>query len=317
MGQSRKVTDGALLVAVYIILLLLVMFVPFVILFGLFILPIPFILFAARHDWQSAILMFVVSVIMSFIFATIISIPLTILAGIGGIVIGIAIKNDLSAYDTWARGTLGFIFGIVLNILFVQFILDVNIMAEMDGIIQESIQFTKGIMEQTGLVNGNMNQFKLIEEQMNMFLDLLPSTMAIMGIVIAFITQWLSYRIISRLENKRLSFPPFRKLNLPISIVWIYFVVLILSFFDLTQNTTLYLIVINAMTILIALLIIQGFSFIFFYADNKEIHKSIPIIIVVFSFILPFILLFFVRLLGIIDIGFSLKKRIAKTKADK
>lgn len=314
MGKSRKITDGALLIAVYIVLLLLVMFIPFVIFFGLFTLPIPFILYTARHDWKSGIMMFVATVIVSLIFATIVSLPLTLLAGIGGIVIGTSINRQVSAYDTWARGSVGFILSIVVVILSTQLIFDVNLMTEMDMMMQESMQFTIAFMEQVGLGGGNEEQLLQIEEQMKMFIDLLPSSIAIMGIIIAFVTQWLSYRIISRIERIDLSFPPYRKFNLPASIVWLYLLVLILSLFDVTQYTTVYLTVLNAMAILTVLIIIQGFSFVFFYTNYKNIHKSIPIIVIIISFILPFILLFFVRLLGIIDIGFGLKERMSKNE---
>lgn len=317
MGQSRKITDGALLIAVYVVLLLLVMFIPFVILFGVFILPIPFVFYAARHDWQPALMMLIATIVVSSIFATVISLPLTLLAGIGGVVIGTAIKHDVSAYDTWARGSIGFIVGLVLNILFIQLVLDVNLNEEIDLMIQDSMNFAKVLLDQTGLIGESEEQLKLIEEQMSMFVDLLPSSLAVMGIVMAFLSQWLSYKMISRIDNKTLSFPPFRKLNLPTSIVWFYLIILVMSLFDLTNNSTLYLIVINAMVVLTVLLIIQGFSFIFFYTNHKNIHQSIPIILVISSFILPFILLFFVRLIGIIDIGFSLKEKIAQGKANK
>lgn len=317
MEKSKRITDGALLVAVYIVLLLLLMFVPFVILFGLFVLPIPFILYASRHDLKSAILMFFVTIIVSFIFATVITLPLTLFAGIGGIVIGLAIKRNINPYETWAKGTIGFIIGLVLNILFVQYVLNISIIAEFNAMIEESIQFIKGFMQQTDLLDGNEEQIQLLEEQMYMFVDLLPSSITVMAIIVAFISQWLSYHVINRLEGKKLSFPSFQKFNLPISIFWMYLIVLILSFFNLTEDQPLYIIVINAMTILVFLLIIQGFSFVFFYTQYKNLHISIPVIFVVISFILPFILLFFVRLLGIIDIGFSLKERIAKTEADK
>src|SRR5699024_5300667 len=134
-----------------------------------------------------------------------------------------AIKHDISPYEIWARGSVGFIIGLLLNLLFVQFILDVNLQAEIQTMVQESMQFTKTIMEQTGMSIINEEQVKLIEDQMNMFVDLLPSSIAIMGILIAFISQWLSYRVISRVDGRKLAFPPFRTLNLPTSIIWLYF----------------------------------------------------------------------------------------------
>src|SRR5699024_5751680 len=287
MNQSKKITDGALLTAVYIVLLLMVMFIPFVILIGIFLLPVPFIMYAARHDWKPTLLMFMAAIFMSFIIATAVSLPLTVLAGIGGTMIGSAIKRDLNAYETWARGAIGFIIGLLFIVMFVQVILDVNLTQEIDEMIKESLQITKMFMEQAGVLNDRSAELQLIEEQMGMFVDLLPSSIAIMGIIIAFLSQWIGYRVISRIENRSLSFPPFRKLNLPVAVVWIYFIVLMISFFDLNKDDSLYIVIINAITLLVALLIIQGFSFVFFYADLKKMSKAIPIIIVISSLILP------------------------------
>jgi len=311
MNYSKKITEGALLTAVYIVLLLVVIFVPFIFTFGVFILPIPFIIYASRHNWKPSLMMLLTAILLSLIFATVISLPITLLVGIGGIVIGSAIHQKLSSYETWARGTIGFIIGMVLVILILQFVADVNIYNEMDVVIEDSIAMTKSIISQLGLEQDVELQFDLIEEQMYAFKDLLPSSIALFSILFAFISQWVSYKIINRLDQKQLSFPPFKNFNFPNSLIWIYFFALIFSFVDLDPTSSLYLIVYNALTVSTVLIAIQGFSFVFFYAEHKKIHKAAPISIVIVSLLLPFIFLFLIRIIGIIDLGFSLKARLS------
>src|SRR5690625_3795116 len=126
MNNSKQITDGALLAAIFIILLLIGIFTPFIFILILFVLPIPFVIYTARHGWKPALLMFAVTLLFSFIIIPIASIPLTILTGIGGIMIGTAIYQDRSAYETWARGTIGFVVGILFVFLFTQFVLNVS-----------------------------------------------------------------------------------------------------------------------------------------------------------------------------------------------
>src|SRR5690625_2617710 len=164
MNQSRKITDGALLTAVYVVLLLLVIFIPFFISFGVFILSIPFIIYAAKYNWKPSLIMFSVAILLSFVFATIVSLPLTLLAGIGGIAIGSTMSMNLSAYEVWARGTLGFIVGFVLVVLILQFVLNINIYAEMDIIIEESINMMKTIIDQFDFGAEVENQIVMFEE---------------------------------------------------------------------------------------------------------------------------------------------------------
>lgn len=317
MNQSKKITDGALLTAVYIVLLLLIVFIPPIITFGIFILPVPFIIYAARHGLKPTLIMLLSTIVLSLIFATVISLPVTLFVGIGGILIGGAIYRGLKPYEVWAQGTLGFIIGMVLVLLVLQFVANINIYEEMDVVIEDSIAMTKVIFDQMGLNSQTEKQVQLFEEQMYAFKDLLPSSIAISSIFFAFISQWISYKVINRVENKRLSFPPFKNFNLPVSLIWIYFFALILSFVDLGEGSGLYLIVMNVVALTIVLIIIQGFSFIFFYADYKKVHKSIPIIIVVVTLLLPFLFLFLIRIIGIIDLGFSLKARLNNENSKK
>ena len=87
MNKSKAITDGALLTAVYIILLLIIVFVPLIQILGVFALSVPFIIYTAKHGIKLGSLMLFVSIIFSLVFATAFSLPFTLLAGIGGIVL--------------------------------------------------------------------------------------------------------------------------------------------------------------------------------------------------------------------------------------
>src|SRR5699024_12520400 len=93
MSQSKKITDGALLMAIYIVLLIMSVFIPVFILIGLFILPIPFIIYASRYNWKPTLLIIFLALVLSLLFATIVSLPLTLIASLGGLAIGTAIYN--------------------------------------------------------------------------------------------------------------------------------------------------------------------------------------------------------------------------------
>lgn len=314
MNDSKKITDGALLTALYIILLLIAIFVPFIIIFMLFVLPIPVVVYATRYNWKPTLLMILVILLLALLIIPVISIPLTILTSIGGLMIGTAIHQKRSAYETWARGTIGFVVGILFILLYSQFVLQVNWSQEIDTVIQDSIEMTESIVTQFGMENEMGEQLQFLEQQMYIFKDLLPASIAMLSIFLAIICQWLSYKVMNRVENRRLFFPPFKKLNFPISIIWIYLIAMILSLLTLDPNSTIYLIVINTFALTSLFIIIQGFSFVFFFADIKKIHKALPISIVIISLLIPQIFLVLIRIIGIIDIGFSLKAKLEKEK---
>lgn len=150
MSQSKKITDGALLMAIYIVLLMMSVFIPAFILIGLFILPIPFIIYASRYNWKPTLLIIVLALVLSLMFATIVSLPLTLLSSLGGLAIGTAIYNKESSHQTWAKGTLGFIIGLLLVFVSAQLLLGINWTTELNTIIDESLVMSEEIMEQFG-----------------------------------------------------------------------------------------------------------------------------------------------------------------------
>lgn len=313
MNNAKRITDGALLTTIYIVLLLLVIYVPFIFVIGLFILPVPFVIFTSRHGLRYGLIMLIAALSLTFIFATLVSLPVTILTGIGGVAVGYAIFQKRPAYETWARGTVGFIFGILLVIAMLYVVLNINIYTEMQMMIDETIAMTESMMTQFGAGAEAMKQIELFEAQMRSFPDLLPSSIAITSIFMAFISQWLSYKIMNRTGKDKYYFPPFKQFNLPMSIIWIYFFALILTFFVTESSGMLYITVLNVMALTVTLILIQGYSFIFFYADYKKMHISVPIAITIVTLIFSFLFMFIIRIIGIIDLGFQLKAKLAYT----
>ncbi|WP_284140645.1 YybS family protein [Virgibacillus sp. LDC-1] len=312
MNQSKKITDGALLTAIFVVLMLLWWYFSFFSVITVFLLPIPFIIFSYRYDWKPSLLMFVAAAVITMLFATVISIPITLLAAAGGIMIGTAMHHRASPYEAWARGTVGFVIGMLFSFLFSQIVFQINFTAEFDNMIQQSMQMSRDMMQQLGVEDQIEGQIELLEQQFLMVKNLIPVMFVVMSMLFALVSQWLSYKLINRIEKKTYQFPPFRMLRFPVAIVWIYFVAMIVSFFQPDPNGILFLGVQNVLMLAGFFMVIQGLSFVFFYAHEKKLTKAIPILLIVFIVIIPFILLPLVRILGIIDIGFRLRERVSK-----
>lgn len=311
MSKSNKITEAALLTSAYIILLLISVYIPLIGTFTFFALPIPFIMYTAKYNWQPALMMFIAAGLLSFIFATLFSLPMTLLMAIGGIMIGTAIYEKKSAYETWARGAVGFVVGLIGVFLIIQFLFNINIYDEIDTVFAEMMNIMQTTSDQLGMGDELNEQLEPIAEQMDLLKDLIPASMAIISILMAFVAQWLSYKILNRIDRRSLYFPSFTSFNLPVSLIWMYFIALLLSFFVTDTESGIYIVVMNVVTLSMLLLMIQGFSFIFFYAEHKKLSKAIPIVIVIVTFLIPGIFFLLIRILGIIDLGYSLKKRIA------
>lgn len=313
MNQSKKLTDGALLTAIFMILLLLTIFVPIISIIAIFLLPIPFSYYTYKHNWKPAILMFAATIILSTLFFTLFSLPVTVLAGLGGIMLGVAIHQQLHPYETWARGSLGFVLGLLFIYIYTQLFMGVNWFSEIDNLLKESLQISHEMMSSLG-VEQTEEELKAVESMMLQMKNLLPVGFVFIASIHAIISQWASYKVVNRVEAKQLKFPPFRTFKLPTAMIWIYFVAIVIAFFDLDTDSILYLGVQNVHVLIGLLITLQGFSFIFFYAHKKNISKALPIISVVVTLLFPFLFLYIIRVIGIVDIGFSLRDRIETGK---
>ncbi len=310
MKEANKITEGALLTTIYIVLLMLIVFVPILSTIGLFILPIPFIIYAMKHGYQPAIVMFFVALGLSMLFATIVSLPVTLLSGLGGIVIGTSLHAKKKPYEVWANGSIGFIVAMIVVVLILQFAFNINIYRETQTYIEEVLSVTKKVFEQFKLSEQQLEQFALIEEQMLSFPDLIPASIVITSILIALGSMWLTFKIVNRIEKKKLAFPPFGEFSLPKFIIWIYLAFLIAVLF-VEPNTIYSMMVLNAISILMMLVVIQGLSLAYFFARHKNLQNSVFVVtVIIAAILLPSIFMIVMQFLGIIDLALDMKEKI-------
>nr|WP_239584401.1 YybS family protein [Aquibacillus albus] len=296
---------------IYILLLYTTIFVPAIELITIFFLPIPFVYFTSKHGLKRGISFFIINLLVVSLFIAVLSIPFTILAGLGGTLIGLAIHEKLSAYETWARGTLGFVLGLVSIFVFIQLFFGINVINEFNETISESVEMSQDILSNFGL-EPTASELEMIEEQMLQVIQLIPVFLVIIAMIIGFLTQWLSYKLLNRKDKLGLKFPPFRNFKLPKVVIWIYFIAILLTWLQFEQGTFTYQGVINVTNLTAVLITLQGFSFILYYVYIKKLSKVIPVIAIIMCILFPFMGLYMIRILGIIDLGFSLRERIEK-----
>ncbi|GIO23965.1 YybS family protein [Oceanobacillus sp. J11TS1] len=309
MNQSRKITEGALMVALLIVILVASL-LPILNVITPFVLPVPFIFYVKRHGVKAGLVMTVAAAVITILLMSLFTLPFIFVAAAGGIFIGYAMRKKNTAYETLAQGTFGFIIGMLLSFVFIQTLLGVNLVTQFGGIVEESVNMSTSMIGNLNPAFNSEDVQVLVDEQVNLLKQLLPTFIVIFAFISAFITQWISYKLFNRIEKEKFYFPPFRELQFPASIIWIYLLALILSVIGFGEGSTLAFGAQNLLMIVGIALSLQGFSFIFYFAHMKKIPKVFPILIVIATFLFPTFLLYFIRILGIIDIGFRLRGRL-------
>ncbi len=274
MNQSKKITEGALVIAILVAILVASLF-PILSLITAFVLPVPFIFYVKRHGVKAGLVVTVAATFISTLLLSYIILPLIIVAAAGGIFIGHAMYKKNTAYETLAQGTFGFIIGMLISFIFIQTLMGVNIMTEFGQVVEESVNTSTSMIES---INPSLNEEDikvLIDTQINLLQQLIPTFMVLFAFISAFITQWISYKWFNRVEKEKLYFPPFRELQFPSAIIWVYLLALILSVIDFQEGSTMHFGAQNLLMIVGIALSLQGFSFIFLLCIYQKNTKSI------------------------------------------
>ncbi|MFB4163623.1 YybS family protein [Alteribacillus sp. JSM 102045] len=307
MKQTRGLTEGAILSGIFIVMLLLSIFVPFLITILMWFLPLPFIVFVARHGLRPGLVMFVVSLFLSVLIGGLIGLPNALLAGVGGITAGELIRRRKEALFVLAGSSVAYIGGLVLLYAGSILILEIDPLAAMQDVMRQSTQQAESMMGALG--QEPSDNLEVWEEMIDQIGYMGPLLIVFTGIVYALITQFIAHAVLRRLKIKAEPFPPLREWNFPRSLLWYYLVVSIIFFIGAEEGTTIYIIIWNLFPLLETAMALQGFTVVFYYCYVKSIPKAVPVILLISGLFLPFVLLI-ARILGIIDLGFQLKKRL-------
>lgn len=300
--QTKRLTMGAMMIALFTILLAISFYVPILNIVTSFFIALPIIWYSIKFDRNAAILVTVVSIGMSFFVGGLLALPLAFIHAPLGLVIGDSIRRKKSKLYLFIAAGMMFLFTTVVQYLVAVLLLGINPIEEFLVMVRESYEQSGNMLERYGALPEGYD--KLVAETLSMFEIVLPSIIIIAVFVSALIIIILNLPVLKRLGVDVPKFPPFREMRLPKAVLWYYLVVLIVSLFvELEKGTFAFMVFANATIVLRGLLFLQGISLIHFYIYEQKWPKWAVIV----ATILAFPLQSFVLLLGVIDLGFNIR----------
>ncbi|RFU68072.1 YybS family protein [Bacillus sp. V59.32b] len=313
MNNGKKIAEGGALLALYSILLFITMQIPVLGLVSFFCLPIPFILTAAKQKLGWSIGFLFVACVLSVLFGTILAIPTALIAGLLGIIIGDLLKRNKPPFIIYISAFLTFLAGTLVMYAISIWFLEINYLQELMKVFEATVNRTIDTMTAFGLEPSEAEQKRLFD-MVDMFDTLLPTLLVTTSMVIVALVFVAARPILKRFSEKQLSWPPLRELQLPKSLLWYYLITMILMLFlNQEESGSLYMVLVNLYVILQLLMMLQGYSLLFFFSHLQGWVKAIPVTILVLSLVLP-LFQTFIRILGIIDLGFPLREILQKKK---
>ncbi len=299
-------TQGAMMIAMFALLLLVTVYLPVIWLAGLLFLAFPMIWFSLKYPLKNAMLVALGAMIISGLVGTITSVPLAIIFSILGVTIGSTLRITNSKTTTFLISSLVMLFIIIVSY-------SVSVAFFHYHFIEEVIQQFHTLMNQS---ISTANQLHLpvdpkvvesMEKATELAKTLLPTYLIMVAFLGVFLIMWANLALAKRFGMKVPLFPPVRNWVLPKSLLWYYLITYLLAILVKSGEEGFFTIaILNAQYLLTMAMLIQGYIFLGTYFHYKDWSKSRRMFVIFISFFPLFIMIVF--LLGIADLGLDLRK---------
>lgn len=304
---TRRLTHGAMMIALFTVLLAISIYVPLLNLITALFVPLPLVWYSAKYNRSSSISVAAVSIVVSFLIGGLAALPFALIQAPAGLVMGEAIRTKKSKLYMLMSTGLTLLITTVLQYLAMVKLFNVNIVAEVMSTVRGSFQSYLDMMDRFGQLDQRTEQAAM--DMLTLIEASVPALVILSAFFSAFLYILLYTPILKRLGVKVPKFESFKEMKLPKSVLWYYLLVLLASFIDTEPGTFLFMVIINAHIILRMLLFLQGIAFIHYVINEQKWPKWVTII----STILAFPLQTFVVMLGIFDLGFNIRNFVSNS----
>lgn len=310
MGLPKMLREGAGATLLFTLLLVLTIYVPIIGWVILFVLPIPLTFFTSRFGWKAGFIVLACSFLVATFFTPAFS--YIFIAGflLAGLVMGELLRRRGTFFSLLLSGTISNIVILLIGYGIATKVYNLNIVSWLVSNLTKNFELT---IKMYPTIYGNpTEQLNLIHQVIIGLGQLIPAFLVILAVFYALLIEIVSGLIFRRLRVPFPKCPPVRNWRFPRNVIWYYFLaVIIMMAGGSVAESSLAMVALNVVVLLEWVMAIQGFSFIFFYFHQKGKRRLVPILITIFSLLIPPVL-YIVRLLGIIDLGFDFRSRIIR-----
>ncbi|WP_282062995.1 YybS family protein [Bacillus pumilus] len=309
MKQTKALVEGAIMISIFSVMTLFYLYVPLLSIIFFLAAPIPIILYTIRHGLKKGIAAGAIGIVSSFLIGSInglLTAPILIAVGLG---MGVFYSRRQPG-NAIITGALIYLFSFLISFVVSVQLFQVDIMSVAKESIEQMIPMLESALKQSGASEQNIaKQLKQFREMKDVALSALPVALLIGVTLLAFVNHWFVQPLIKRFVKDMPVLKKFKDMRLPKSMVWYYLLTLLLMLIQTEKGSFLSLVQTSAFQILFILVLIQGFSFIFYYCHEKSISKAVPVFAIVLGVLYPPIGVI-VRIIGIADIGFDLREKV-------
>lgn len=307
-GSTRSLTEGALLAALAVLLVLMAQFLPLVGSVVVFLWPVPIIVVVLRHGFRTGVLTVITAgLVLSAVVGVIQGLLVALGMGAPGLVFGWGWSRNWSAGPMLLAASCTLL-GVTLIMLFAsRLLLAIDPLALSFEAMERSLQASIALYERMGLAE----QVEMLREMVALMEDfiplVLPAGLVMASVVHAYLNFTVARGILRRLHYPVPSLPSFAQWKLPFYALLIYAV----------SATTLLLVpqgpivrvATNVYYFFNIVFMVQGASLAYYFLQRWQIPRGLAVAMIVLSF---FSLIMIYMLAGIAEVAFDIRKAVEK-----
>lgn len=308
--NARKLTYGAMMIALFAVLFAVSLYIPLLGSISLFFIPLPILLYRLRYSRSESLLVAVAAILISSLLGGLFSIPAAVILVLVGFVMGETLQAKKSKFYTVMAVGMTVLLSAVATYVGGVLLFQFNAIDAMMDMFQDAQQKMTAYMTELGTLPKESEA--LIADTFVYYRSTIPAMVILGSLLAGFLFVAANFYTAKRIGAKVQKFPPFREMKLPFMTIVIYALVILSSFlFGTDTASTGYLFYINAMVILRFVFLLQGLSLIYYFLHERKLPRVVTIIATVFAIMLnPMTIL-----LGTLDTAINIRAWIGKDKA--
>lgn len=302
MPRISDIRDGVITLAIFLAIFISLI-TPLSIL-TIWLLPLPFFLHAAKNGWASTVIPILLSSLSLLILTgQPFSLGIVFLAAVTGVTMGILYRRSNTTGTDVALGGLTAVW-ISLLLLFVVASLYFDLQNQVNTLLQEEWKRNGELFRSYGVESA--------DDLSSVFAFVVPGTIFLLALPVSLLSLVTGRRWLNRQGFPGKYLPPFREWRLPRSFFYFYLLSLLLLLIFGDKGNSIILLLANATMVFYTLFFIQGLSLIAWLLHRSG-KKKVWMVPITFFSLFP-LLGMMVHLMGIVETGSDLRKRIGKKK---
>ena len=310
-SSTRPLTEGAIMVAITVLLCMANVYLPLLGSIGILFCPIPMIILVMRHSMRTGILATIAAGLILTIFIGPLSAlyAATIFGGFG-LVFGYCFRKGYRVGKTLLFGFLIGMLAALANVVLTMVISGLRL-ADLMHVMEEYVDYTLDTMRSNPALLGALPDR---EEVLQSILRIIPGTMMLMAAILTLCNYFISVLILRQMRIAVVSYTPYSQWRLSPVFSWAMVLALALGAAgNFWQNQLLFDIFLNLIMVLLPVLFIGGFSVLLGIQKQLESGFWIALITLGFLFFLPAGFFMAIVFLGACDPLFDFRNFVGKS----